>query len=103
MKKMGFLLIRLSLMMRKDVGNKICCLRQCRLVIMDNDYLVFSDKKLNSSISDYFISHSLDSEKDSDVLFTVLCHSWKVLYFDGRNVKRVLPNPNGNTVRKITV
>ena len=69
---------------------------------MDNDQVVFGDKKkMNSSISDYFMLQSVKSEKDSDELFTTPCNSCKVRYFDGNSIKTVLLSSNGDSFGKL--
>ena len=56
---------------------------------MNNDHFVFGKKELNFSLSDYFILYSMVSEKDLDESLTVLCHSWKVRYFDVAESKHI--------------
>ena len=43
------------------------------------------------------------SENDSDELFTVLCHSWKMTFYNDDSIKIILFNPNKDKFGEIIV
>ena len=103
MEKIGFFSIKLSLMIKKDIGMKPL-VYSVKVHNMDTDQLVFGDReKMNLTTSDYFMLHSLMGENESDKSFTILCQNWKGGYFDGNSFKIISVNPDENLFKEIIV